>query len=270
MEHRPLGRSGLRVPVVGMGTWKTFDVHGDALARDRRGVAEAAIGAGTTLFDTSPMYGVAQDVLSRAVRDRRDEVIIADKLWTSSDREAREQMRRSLEWYDGRVDVYQVHNLVAWKERLTMLEELRDRGAVRVIGATHYQRSAFPELMRVMRTGRVGMVQIPYNAVDRAVEREVLPLAADLGLGVLIMQPLGTGALVQRSPATKQLAPLAPFGVTTWAQALLKWILSDARVSAVLPATSKAARAVENARAGDPPWFDGETREYVARLAASL
>jgi aryl-alcohol dehydrogenase-like predicted oxidoreductase len=252
-----------------MGTWKTLDVRGQREMLARRRVVDAAIDAGTTLFDTSPMYGNAQVVLSEAVRDRRAAVLIADKVWTPSPREAREQIRRSLDWYAGRVDVFQIHNLVAWREHVPLLEELRDRGAVGVVGVTHYAHSAFAELMTAMRTGRFGMVQIPYNAADRTVEREVLPLASELGLGVLVMQPLDTGALVSRSPAPRDLEPLRKFGVRTWAQALIKWILSDVRVSAVLPATSKADRARENAEAGRPPWFDPDTREYVARLASA-
>jgi len=122
--------------------------------------------------------------------------------------------------------------------------------------------------VQVMRTGRIGMIQIPYNAADRVVEREVLPLAEELGLGVLVMEPLGRGELARRAPPARDLAPLAAFGVTTWAQALLKWILSDPRVHCVIPATRRLERVAENAGAGDPPWFDADTREYVARLAA--
>jgi aryl-alcohol dehydrogenase-like predicted oxidoreductase len=139
---------------------------------------------------------------------------------------------------------------------------------VGVVGATHYAASAFAELQAVMRTGRIQMIQVPYNVLDRAIEKEVLPLAADLGLGVLVMQPLDTGALVRQQPPARALAPLEPFGVRTWAQALLKWILSDRRIHGVLPATRKVAHALENAAAGDPPWFDEATRDYVSRLAA--
>jgi len=242
--------------------------RGEQAIADRRRVVDAAIDAGTTLFDTSPMYGNAQDVLARAVDGRREKVLIADKVWASSAGEAREQIRRSMDWYGGRVDIYQIHNLVAWREHLPVLEDLRDRGSVGVVGATHYAHSALKDLMAVMRTARLGMVQIPYNAGDRFVEREVLPLAHELRLGVLAMQPLGTGALVRRSPPAKDLARLEKFGVRTWTQALLKWILSDSRVSAVLPATSSADHAIENARAGDPPWFDDEAREYVAKLTS--
>lgn len=268
MEQRALGTSGLRVPVIGMGTWLTFDVHGNADIEARRKVVDAALSAGTTLFDTSPMYGASEEVLGRLLAGRRDVAIVADKVWTSSAREGREQVERALRWYGGTVDIYQVHNLVAWREHLPMLEELREQGNVGVIGATHYQHSAFRELMEVMRTGRIQMIQVPYNAADRVVEREVLPLAAELGIGVLVMQPLGTGKLVRHAPDARELRPLERFGVCTWAQALLKWIVSEPRVHAVLPATGHAERATENAAAGDPPWFDDETREYVARLAA--
>ena len=267
MEHRRLGRSGLEVPVIGMGTWKTFDVRGAQSVDARRGVIDSALASGTTLFDTSPMYGEAERVLATALGSRRRDALVADKVWTSSAREAREQVRRALEWYDGVVDIYQIHNLVAWRDHLPMLEQMRDVGQARVIGATHYAHSALAELMAVMRTGRIQIVQIPYNAADRVVEREVLPLAAELGIGVLVMEPLGSGALVRRSPPERDLAPLATFGVHTWAQVLLKWIVSDPRVHAVLPATSRAERATENAAAGAPPWFDADTREYIARLA---
>ena len=181
--------------------------------------------------------------------------------------EGREQIRRSLAWYEGRVDIYQIHNLVAWRTHLPLLEELRANGQVKVVGATHYRHAAFGELMELMRTGRIQMIQVPYNAADRLVEREVLPLAEELGIGVLVMRPLGAGELVRRSPTAEELEPLARFGVTTWAQALLKWVLSDPRVHCAIPATSKPARAAENAAAGDGPWLDAEARDYVARLA---
>jgi aryl-alcohol dehydrogenase-like predicted oxidoreductase len=267
MEQRGLGRSGVSVPVIGMGTWRTFDVRSERETGDRRTVVDAALAAGTSLFDTSPMYGEAEQVLARALDGRRDGALVADKVWTSSVREGREQVSRALGLYGGTVDIYQIHNLVAWRTHLPVLEELRERGQVRAVGATHYDHSAFRELITIMRTERVQMVQIPYNAADRVVERELLPLADELGLGVLVMQPLGSGWLARQAPAARELEPLARFGVHTWAQALLKWIVSDPRVHSVLPATRQAARATENAAAGDEPWFDAETREYVARLA---
>jgi aryl-alcohol dehydrogenase-like predicted oxidoreductase len=268
MEIRAFGKTSLSVAVVGMGTWRTFDVRGDAAEAERRAIVDAALAAGTTLFDTSPMYGESERVLGVALEGRRDRALVADKVWTPSPTEGRDQIRRALAWYGGVVDIYQVHNLVAWRDHLPVLEDLRERGAVRVIGATHYQHAAFGELMNVMATGRVGMIQIPYNAADRIVETDLLPLAQTLGLGVMVMRPLGAGALVRRTPPARDLARLERFGVTTWAQALVKWVLSDRRVHCAIPATSRRERATENAHAGNPPWFDDETRAYVASLAS--
>jgi aryl-alcohol dehydrogenase-like predicted oxidoreductase len=270
MESRPLGRTGLAVPVVGMGTWKTFDVRGTEAIAQCRAVVDVALAAGGNLFDSSPMYGAAEGVLGQALDGRRDQALVATKVWTPDDAEAERQIQRALGFYAGRIDVYQVHNLVAWPTRLERLERLRDQGQVTVIGITHYEPSAFDELMRVMRTGRVGCIQVPYNVRDRLVEQAVLPLAAELGLGVLVMRPLGVGALAARAPSPEKLALLEPFGVHTWSQALLKWILSDPRVTTVIPATSKTAHAEQNVEAGAPPWFGPEERAYVARLAEAV
>ena len=267
MEERPLGRGGLPVPVVGMGTWRTLDVRGTTAEANARAIVDAALAQGARLFDTSPMYGRAEAVLARALSGRRADALVATKVWTPSVADGRTQIAEAMERFGGVIDLYQIHNLVAWREHLPVLEGLRDRGQVRVIGATHYSHGAFGELLRVMATGRITQIQVPYNAADREVEREVLPAAAERGLGVLVMRPFGEGALVKRSPPAEALRPLERFGVRTWPQALLKWILSDPRVHCAIPATSKPARAAENAAAGDGPWFDAETREYVSRLA---
>jgi aryl-alcohol dehydrogenase-like predicted oxidoreductase len=118
-----------------------------------------------------------------------------------------------------------------------------------------------------MGTRRFDVVQLPYSVVEREVERELLPLAHELGMRVVVMRPLAAGALVRRPPPPEALAPLRPFGVETWAQALLKWILSDRRVDVVIPATARPERPAENAAAGAPPWFGPEERGYVERLA---
>jgi aryl-alcohol dehydrogenase-like predicted oxidoreductase len=118
-----------------------------------------------------------------------------------------------------------------------------------------------------MQTGRVTAIQIPYNPLERDVERDILPLAADLGLGVVVMRPFAEGALLRRPPSVRDLEPLRAFGVTTWAQALLKWILSDPRCHVTIPATSSPDRMKENAAAGNPPWFGPDERALVAGLA---
>jgi aryl-alcohol dehydrogenase-like predicted oxidoreductase len=270
IEERPLGAtSGLTVPVVGMGTWQTLDVRGGRAERRAHEIVAAALDSGVRFLDSSPMYGEAERVLGEGLGERRAEAQVATKVWTADDDEAERQVQRALRWYGGRVDLYQVHNLVSWPERLTMLERECDRGAVVAIGATHYSPSAFGELARVMRTGRISAIQIPYNPHEREVEREILPLAEELGIGVVVMRPVGGGGgIVTRPPDDAQLETLRrEYGIRTWGQALLKWVLSDRRCHVAIPATSRPERVRENAAAGAPPWFDDEARALVARLA---
>jgi diketogulonate reductase-like aldo/keto reductase len=144
------------------------------------------------------------------------------------------------------------------------LEAERDAGRIDRLGVTHYSAGAFGELARALRTGRFEVVQLPLNPHERECERELLPLAAELGVTVIVMRPLGEGALVRRSPPQDVLHEL---GVETWPQALLKWALSDARVDAVIPATRNPEHARANAAAAKPPWFDAEQRQLVERFA---
>jgi len=257
MQRRSLGRSGFTVPAIGMGTWRTFDT-----AEDRSPLVATAISAGITLFDSSPMYGRAEGVLGAALRGKRQQAQVATKVWTESPEEGRRQAENALRLYE-HVDIYQVHNLVNWKAQLKLLEGLRDSGQVTVVGATHYQVSAFPELMEVMRTGRIGMIQIPYNPLAQQAAQAVLPLAEELGLGVLVLSPL-QGGIMQAKPEAKDLRSL---GVRTWPQAVLKWVAGDPRVSCVLTATHLESHAMENAQAGEAPWFDPDQRALVERIA---
>ena len=268
MEQRAFGNTGLDVPVIGMGTWRTLDVRGEAAERGARGIVDAALDCGATFFDSSPMYGEAERVLGASLAGRRDQALVATKIWTASAREGEKQAARALQWFGGRVDVYQVHNLLATEAHLGLIDRLKADGAVRMSGATHYDSSRFRDLRRVMESGRIDSVQVPYNPLAREVERDILPLAAERGIGVIVMRPFGEGALLQRPPAAALLDPLRPFGVSTWAQALLKWVLSDTRCHVAIPATSRPERMRENAAAGAPPWFGREERALVQRLAS--
>lgn len=267
MEHRTLGKTGLQVPVVGMGTWRTFDVKGEPAMKNARAIVDTALAAEANFFDSSPMYGAAEHVLGDTLKGRRGQALVATKVWASTRNEGVAQVKLALSLFDNLIDLYQIHNLVNWLEHLALLEKLRDAGQVRAIGATHYNSAAFKELRTVMQTGRITAIQIPYNPLQREVEREILPLAADLGLGVVVMRPFVEGSLMRNPPSQDALKPLEPFGVKTWAQALIKWILSDERCHVTIPATTRPQRLSENALAGNPPWFGPEERKLVARLA---
>jgi len=256
MEERRLG------PVVGLGTWNTFGGD-DELAAD---VVGTALASGTRLFDSSPMYGRAERSLGSALADRRKEGIVATKIWAPTVDQGRAQFRDHLEWY-GRVEVEQVHNLVSWREHADWLEGERADGRIDRLGVTHYAPTAFGELATALRTGRFDTIQLPYNPLERDCERELLPLADELGIAVIVMRPLGEGELLRRPPSDADLEPLRELGIDTWAQALLKWALSDKRVDVVIPATRNPLHASENALAGDAPWLGDDERRLVERLA---
>jgi aryl-alcohol dehydrogenase-like predicted oxidoreductase len=268
MERRPLGAGGTLVPVVGLGTWQTLDVSGTDAEANAHQVVTTALDVGAVFFDSSPMYGRAETVLAAGIGDRRDEAFVATKVWTGDDTIATDQTRYALSLY-GQVDLYQVHNLVATESRLRHLEDLRDQGLVGQIGATHYSQSAFGELEAVMRSGRISAVQVPYNPMQTEVERRILPLALELGIGVVVMRPFGEGSLLRRPPSAAQLAPLRRFGIETWPQALLKWVLSDPRCTVAIPATSRPERVSENSTAGSPPWLGPDERVLVSSLAGA-
>jgi aryl-alcohol dehydrogenase-like predicted oxidoreductase len=232
-ERRSFGRTGWDVPVVGLGTWQTFDVGPDGEAA-AGAVVDAMLELDRPLFDTSPMYGRAEAVLGRALGERRPQARVATKIWTDSPDEARGQLAAQLGFYGGHVDLEQIHNLVAWREHLPWLEAERDAGRIGLIGATHYSPSAFGELERVMRTGRIDAIQVPYNVAEREAAARILPLAEELGLGVIAMRPLGGGGLLGRHDAAE----------------LLRWTLSDERVHVAIPATSSVEHARANLRAG--------------------
>jgi aryl-alcohol dehydrogenase-like predicted oxidoreductase len=251
MERRRFGRTGWEVPVVGLGTWQTFDIGREQESRARE-VVETVWDGGTRFYDSSPMYGRAEGVLGRVLADRRDDALVATKIWTSSAAEARSQLGAQLEFFGGRIDLEQVHNLVRWREHLDWLEDERAAGRIAFLGATHYAASAFDELEVVMRTGRIDAIQVPYNPLEREAERRILPLAAELDLGVIAMRPLGGGSLVRRFDAGE----------------LLKWTLGDERVHVAIPATANVAHARSNIAAGAPPWLSPDERRRVLERVA--
>lgn len=264
MEHRMI--KDLPVPVVGMGTSGTLELAEDHHAQSNA-VVHAALDAGSTFIDTSPMYGRAERLLGQALVRRRSQALVATKVWTEDDDVAEQQIDASLEYFGGHVELFQVHNLVGWRTRLDQLERRRETEQVDLIGATHWKPHAYPELEEVMRTGRIDSIQIPYNPIEREAEERILPLAADLGLGVVVMRPFHNGALVAEALTDAELAPLIEIGIESWPAALLGWVLSDPRISCAIPASSHPSRITANAAAGAGPLLDDALRRHVLDLA---
>ncbi len=249
-----------------MGTYRVFNVNDDAGGARCEAVVDGALASGIRLFDSSPMYGHAERVLADALGERRGDAVVATKVWARTRAVGEAQIERALEWFE-RVELFQVHNLLAAGDHLPLLHHLKGEGRISAVGASQYLTRGFAELSERMGSGELEVIEIPYHPLECSAQAELLPAAEALGVGVIAMTPLGAGRLLRRYPPDEELAPLAPYGVHTWPQAVLKWILSDRRVQAVIPATSSPEHVRENAAAGEPPWFTNDERQYVQRLA---
>lgn len=264
MQTRKL--STLDVPPIGMGTWQTFDVRTEAEIAVRREIITVCVSEGVSFLDSSPMYGESESVVGVTTEGKRKQLQFATKVWCTGKLQGKAEIAQSFERFKtDYIDVFQIHNLLDWKIHLPTLEKLKEKGRIGLIGITHYQTQAYPEMIRIMKGGRISTIQIPYNVLERTCEREILPLAEELGIGVIVMQPLGVGRLVTDLRKEPDLKPLRAHGIDTWAQALLAWILADVRVSVVIPATSKPERIRENAAVGRLPVLPNELRTYIEK-----
>ena len=269
MQYRTLGRTGLRVSAVSMGTWKAFDVRGEQAIEHVGRLVTEALACGVNLFDTAPMYGEAESVLGRVLRGQREGVIIATKVLVSDRASAQRLIEASFQKLQVEViDLMQVHNMAAWRTVAPLLEEYKAAGRIRFLGITDYRTSLFPEMMTAMQTGIFDTIQIPYNIGEREAERAIIPLARQCNMGVLIMTPLCP--IFHRSQLLQilqrhDLSFLEPYGVTTPGQTLLAYLLAKSEEAVLLPATSRLERVQENTTVGE---IAALPQQAVAQLEA--
>jgi aryl-alcohol dehydrogenase-like predicted oxidoreductase len=272
MHRRPVPSTGEPLPVVGCGTWRTFDAGDDAARRrELAEVLRVLFAAGGSVIDSSPMYGsseaVAGGLLAQA--HTRDKAFIATKVWTEGRDAGIAQMEQSMRyWRTDRIDLMQIHNLLDWRTQLATLREWKAAGKVRYIGVTHYTSGAFAQVEAVLRAERVDFVQINYAANDRDAEARLLPLAADRGVAVMVNQPFGGGSLL----GSLRGRPLPGFAreldCASWAQLLLKFVLGNPAVTCVIPGTGKREYMLDNARAGLGDYPDAALRKRIADAVA--
>jgi diketogulonate reductase-like aldo/keto reductase len=273
MQRRKIPSSGEALPVIGCGTWQTFDV-GSSVA-ERAPLAEvlrALFEAGGSAIDSSPMYGRAEGVVGDllAAAGDRDKAFLATKVWTSGRQAGIEQMQRSMRLLrTSRIDLMQIHNLVDWQTHLPTLQAWKTEGRVRLIGVTHYTESAHDTVLAVLRRARFDFLQIDYAIDDRHAEQRLLPFARDNGIAVMINQPFGGGGLLRRL-ARRMLPDWAgEIGCTSWAQVLLKFVLAHPAVTCVIPGTSKPEHMRDNTQAGLGPLPDAAlVKRMVTEIAA--
>ena len=271
MQRRKIPSSGEMLPVVGCGTWRTFDVGTAPEQRAPLGeVLRLLFEAGGSVIDSSPMYGAAEGVVGDllAAAGSRDKAFIATKVWTSGRDNGVEQMRQSMRLLrTDRLDLMQIHNLVDWRTHLPTLKAWKAEGRLRYFGITHYTESAHAELEAVLRAEKWDFVQLNYALDDRAVEQRLLPLAAERGVAVIVNQPFGGGGLIRRLSSRKLPDWAGEIGCTSWAQLLLKFVLAHPAVTCVIPGTGRPEHMKDNVQAGFGVYPDAN---LIKRMAAEI
>jgi aryl-alcohol dehydrogenase-like predicted oxidoreductase len=274
MLMRTIPRSGEALPVIGLGTWQTFDVGtSEAERAPLRDVLTTFLDRGGRVIDSSPMYGRSERVVGELLAElgRTDEAFLATKVWISGKAQGEQQMRTSLRLLGReRLDLMQVHNLLDVDTHLATLRAWKRDGIFRYLGVTHYARGAFGQLERLVREEAVDFVQLPYSVVTREVEERLLPAAQETGTAVLVMRPLESGELMRRVRGKPLPAWAAELDCTSWAQLLLKFVIGHPAVTAPIPATASHAHLVDDLAAGSGRLPDAEMRQKLARLADSL
>lgn len=251
---RKAAAAGVTLPVVGVGTWQTFDVGRDAPERaELAEVLRTLVQQGGSVVDSSPMYGRAEAVVGElaAQASLHGKLFLATKVWTRGQSAGAAQMEDSLRLLrTPAIDLMQVHNLVDWRTHLKTMKAWQADGRIRHIGITHYHAGAYDELAAVMRTREFGFVQLNYSMAEREAEERLLPLAAELGMGVLVNRPFSQGGLFPRVKGKPLPAWAAELDCASWAQFFLKWILGHAAVTCVIPGTRLVAHMKDNLAAG--------------------
>jgi diketogulonate reductase-like aldo/keto reductase len=262
------------LPVVGVGTWQTFDAGNDAAARAPLAeVLKVFAEAGGRIVDSSPMYGSSESVAGDLIAQLglRERLFVATKVWTSGRAEGIRQMEDSFRRLRvERMDLMQVHNLVDVATHTKTLQEWKKQGRVRYIGITHYTSSAYPEVERWLKSGSYDFLQINYSLGEREAEQRILPLARELGVAVIANRPFAEGTLFRKTKGKALPAWAAELGVASWAQFFLKWIASHPAVTCAIPGTAKPEHMRDNIAAGTGPMPDDATRKKMLQYFQSL
>jgi diketogulonate reductase-like aldo/keto reductase len=272
--RKPIPSTGEAIPAIGLGTWITFNVGDDPVLRDEcADVMAAFFEAGGRVIDSSPMYGSSQDVIGYGLERTGipEDLFAADKVWTSSGNRGRAQIEQSRRlWGIERFDLMQVHNLVAWEAHLDTLFAMKAAGEVRYVGITTSEHRRHGQFEEIMRSRPLDFIQITYNVVDREVENRILPLARERGMAVMVNRPFQQGALIRRLEGEPLPGWAADIDAATWAQFILKFIVSHPDVTVAIPATTRVDHVRENVAAAVGPFPNQAMRRRMAAYVQDL
>lgn len=271
---RPIPSTGERLPLVGLGSWVTFNVGADRKLLDESAAVIAAFfDAGGRLIDSSPMYGSAQSTIGYALNKlgRPKPLFSADKVWISNPSRGRSQIEQSRRnWSVPGFDLVQVHNLLSWERHLDTLREMKQAGEVRYIGITTSHGRRHRDVERVLANHPIDFVQVTYNVVDREVEQRILPLAQERGIAVIVNRPFRRRALIEYTRRHALPSWAAEAGADSWAQFLLKFIIAHPAVTCAIPATTRVDHVRENLATATEDLPDPALRKRMAAHVASL
>jgi diketogulonate reductase-like aldo/keto reductase len=270
MHTRPIPSTGELLPIIGLGTWQTFDVSAGAARQPLGELLRDFRAAGGTLIDSSPMYGRAEETVGELGNNVPD-AFIATKVWTDGRAAGERQMRESLRLLRREtIDLMQVHNLVDWRTHLTTLRRWKEQGVIRYIGITHYRVDAFPELKAILSTEKIDFVQLPLSLGVPDAERELLPLARDRGVAVIVNRPFEGGSILRRVRTLPLPEWAQQSGYASWGELFLRYVVSHPDVTCAIPATSRRDHLAENLRAGSEPFLDGAGRKELRERVLAI
>lgn len=270
---RAIPPSGEKLPVIGLGTWRSFDL--DLTADNRRQLEEVLslfVKPGGRVIDTSPMYGRAEQVIGdlTAALGAQEQLFLATKVWTRGKQSGIESMERSMaRLRTKRIDLMQVHNLVDVHTHLATMREWKEQGRIRYLGITHYESGAFGEVEKVLRSEKLDFLQINYSIMEREAEQRILPLAQDRQVAVIINRPFGGGDLFSRVRSTPLPDWAAEFDCRSWAQFFLKWIIAHPAVTCTIPATNNPRHLEDNMQGGVGRLPDAKMRQRMVEFVSS-
>jgi diketogulonate reductase-like aldo/keto reductase len=269
MIKRPIPSTNEELPVIGLGTWRVFDVADQQYDERLKEVLTVFYNGGGRLIDSSPMYGKAEEVIGRLTKELpfQNEFFYATKVWTEGESQGIRQMQESMTRMNrSTIDLMQIHNLVDWKTHLKTLRRWKATGKIRYIGITHYTDAMHEVLMQIIQQEPLDFVQFNYSVTNRNAEKRLLPMCADKGVAVLINRPVGTGQLF----ASVKNKPLPAFakeiGMDSWSEIFLKYILAHPAVTCVIPATGNPEHMADNLKAGIGALPDEATRKKIQSL----
>jgi diketogulonate reductase-like aldo/keto reductase len=267
MLTRPIPSTGEALPVVGVGTWQTFDIGDGAAEREqRKEVLRVLFEAGGKVIDSSPMYGRSEAVAGTLLSElkARERAFVATKVWTNGEQAGIRQMQESAAKLQAPViDLMQIHNLVDWRTHLRTLRQWKEQGRIRYIGITHYTDGALDDLAAIIRSEKIDFVQFAYSIGQRTPEQRFLSVAAEHGVATLINRPLGSGGLFGKTRGRPLPSVARDIGAASWAQFFLKYLLGHPAVTCVIPGTGKPEHARDNVAAGEGPMPDAAMRKRM-------